>query len=124
MVDISHTPALGYMEIVAQRDAATLLPIINAHIAPGTEVWSDEWNAYRRVGTLPNVSRHRTVNHSVNFVDPVTGVHTSLVPRPYKGEERAWYTLLAHAPGAPEKCGAPDTIVYLVYDAYSVYALR
>ena len=24
MVDISHTPALGYMEIVAQRDAATL----------------------------------------------------------------------------------------------------
>ena len=48
----------------------------------------------------------------------------SLVPRPYEGEERAWYTLLAHAPGAPEKCEAPDTIVYLVYDAYPVYALR
>ena len=48
---------------------------------------------------------------------------TSLVPRSYEGEERAWYTLLAHAPGAPEKCGAPDTIVYLVYDAYSVYTL-
>ena len=48
----------------------------------------------------------------------------SLVPRPYEGEERAWYTLLAHAPGTPEKCGAPDTIVYLVYDAYSVYTLR
>ena len=47
----------------------------------------------------------------------------SLVPSPYEGEERAWYTLLAHAPGAPEKCGAPDTIVYLVYNAYSVYAL-
>ena len=39
----------------------------------------------------------------------------------YEGEERAWYTLLAHAPGAPEKCGAPDTIAY---DAYPVYALR
>ena len=48
----------------------------------------------------------------------------SIVPRPYEGEERAWYTLLAHAPGAPEKCGAPDTIVYLVYTAYLVYALR
>ena len=47
----------------------------------------------------------------------------SLVPRPYEGEERAWYTLLAHAPGGPEKCGAPDTIVYLVYDAYPIYAL-
>ena len=47
-----------------------------------------------------------------------------LVPRSYEGEERAWYTLLAHAPGAPEKCGAPDTIVYLVYAAYLVYAFR
>ena len=65
MVDIAHTPALGYMEIVAQRDAATLLPIINNHVAPGTEVWSDEWSAYRRVGALSNVSRHMTMNHSV-----------------------------------------------------------
>ena len=44
MVDISHTPAQGYMEIVPRIDAATLLPIINRHIAPGTEVWSDEWS--------------------------------------------------------------------------------
>ena len=48
----------------------------------------------------------------------------SLVPRPYEGEERAWYTLLAHVLGAPEKCGALDTMVYLVYAAYLVYALR
>ena len=30
LVDPSLTPALGYMEIVPQRDAATLLPLINA----------------------------------------------------------------------------------------------
>ena len=54
MVDISHSPALGSMEIVACRDAATLLPIINDHVAPGTEVWSDEWSAYNHVGSLPN----------------------------------------------------------------------
>ena len=79
MVDISHSPALGYMEVVQRRDAATLLPIIDSHVAPGTEVWSDEWSAYNRVGSLPNVSAHKTVNHSVNFVDPLTGIHTNFI---------------------------------------------
>ena len=73
LVDTSFSPALGYMEVVQQRDAATLLPIINAHVAPGTVVHTDEWAAYNRLGTLPNVTSHSTVNHSINFVDPVTG---------------------------------------------------
>jgi len=49
---------MGYMEIVQQRDAATLLPIINAHVAPGMVDHTDKWATYRRLGFLPNVSSH------------------------------------------------------------------
>ena len=79
MVDTSVTPAQGYMEIVAQRDAATLLPIIRRHVASGSTVWSDEWSAYNRVSSLPNVNNHGVVNHSFEFINPTTGVHTQNV---------------------------------------------
>ena len=60
------------MEIVPRR---TLLPLIRQHVLPGTIVHSDEWAAYRTVGSLANVAQHDTVNHSIEFVSR-TGVHT------------------------------------------------
>jgi len=67
---------LGYMEIVPQRDAATLLPLINAYVAAGAIIHSDEWAAYNQVQRLFNVMimAHEVINHSVNFVEPTTGV--------------------------------------------------
>ena len=79
LVDTSQTPSPGYMEIVPQRDAATLLPLINNHVAPGTIVHSDEWAAYNRVQRLSNVYSYGIVNRSINFVEPTTGVHTQNV---------------------------------------------
>lgn len=76
LVDTSTSPAVGYMEIVPNRTASTLLRIIRAHVAPGTIIHSDMWRAYRTVRALRNVAAHRVVNHSLHFVDPVTGVHT------------------------------------------------
>ena len=68
---MSQKSALGYMEIVPRRDAATLLPIIQQHILPGTTTWSDKWAAYNRVAAIAG---HGVVNHSLHFVDPATGV--------------------------------------------------
>ena len=72
LVDTSFTPAVGYKEIMQQRDAATLLPIIQSHTAPGTIVHSNQWAAYNNVQSLPTVSLHQTVNHSVELVDSTT----------------------------------------------------
>ena len=49
------------------------------HVAPGTIIHSDEWAAYNQVQRLSNVSSHGIVNHSINFVEPTTGVHTQNV---------------------------------------------
>ena len=79
LVDTSRTPALGYMEIVSDRTAATLLPIIQAHVAPGTIIHSDQWAAYNSVPSLPNIGSYSVVNHSLHFVDLATGTHTQNV---------------------------------------------
>ena len=65
----------SFLVEVARRDAAALLPIIAHHIRPGTLVNSDEWSVYRQLSaTTGNV--HHTVNHSLHFVDPITGEPT------------------------------------------------
>ena len=61
MADTPQTPAIGYMELVPQRDATTLLPVIQQHVFPGTTIWSDQWATYNNVGSLPGVAGHGVV---------------------------------------------------------------
>ena len=82
-----YAASRGYFQVVEKRDRASLVPIINHILLPGSEVHTDDWSAYTNLRMYaPNVVRHRVVNHSNNFVDPLTGVHTQEI-------EAAWSRL-------------------------------
>lgn len=78
IVDTQYTPARGYMTLVRRRDARTLLPIIRRVVLPGSTIHTDMWRAYQGLSQDPNYT-YAAVNHSENFVDPNTGVHTQHV---------------------------------------------
>ena len=47
-------------------------------VQPGTIIHSDQWRAYNSIQSELNL-QHGSVNHSVNFIDPDTGVHTQTI---------------------------------------------
>ena len=77
MVDTSNSPAIGYMEIVENRSADVLLPIIKKVIRPGSIIHSDQWKSYRNL--QEKGYNHRTVNHSLHFVKLINGAHTQAI---------------------------------------------
>ena len=70
------------INVGAKRDAATLLPLIQRYILPGSIIYSDGWSAYQRISQLPENYSHGIINHSENFVDPVNPrIHTQNIER-------------------------------------------
>ena len=68
------------------RDHHTLIPIIKRHVRPGTLIITDGWKAYL---PLSNHGFLHEVNHSRNFVDPITGAHTNTI-------EGCWFHVKKH----------------------------
>ncbi len=66
----------SFMAAVEKRDEATLLPLIQKHIAPGTTIISDRWKAYCNLEK--HGYEHRLVNHSKEFVSQ-EGFHTNKI---------------------------------------------
>ena len=75
---IAHTSP-GVHATCSDEGCSNIASYIQNHVAPGTVVHSDQWRAYSQVASLPPVTAHHTVNHSINFIDPTTGVHTQHV---------------------------------------------
>ncbi|XP_029053136.1 uncharacterized protein LOC114880853 isoform X2 [Osmia bicornis bicornis] len=64
---------------VVSRSAEVLLLLIEKYIAPGSIIYSDCWKAYKKIDK--KIYQHSVVNHSENFVDPNTGIHTQNIER-------------------------------------------
>ena len=71
-----------FMVPVENRDSETLVRLIKDYIKPGTTIISDYWKAYDCLEEEGFV--HLKVNHSINFVDPVTGAHTNTIERRWR----------------------------------------
>ncbi len=67
-----------FVEVVEDRAAATLLDAISRHVKEGSIIYSDLWRGYSSINTELGYE-HFTVNHSLYFVDPETGVHTNTI---------------------------------------------
>lgn len=101
---------------VPDRTSSTLIPIIQAHISPNSQINSDCWRAYKTLNTLPQNYIHEEVNHSTNFVNPITKAHTQTVERMWRSVKR----VKRRAEGLHNKDIQDHVAVYLWRDRFHV----
>jgi len=67
------------LQVVGDRSAATLEPVILQYILQGTHIISDGWRAYRNLANIgQGVYQHYVVVHEQQFVHPMyPEVHTN-----------------------------------------------
>jgi hypothetical protein len=70
--------------VVPDRSADTLLAAIRERIHPESTIHSDLWRGYGGIESVLGME-HRTVNHSLHFRDPDTGVHTNTIEGTWNG---------------------------------------
>ena len=61
---------VGFIKLVDNCDADTLVSIIQHVVAPVSTIWSDEWVAYWQFNVLGYDHYMYVVNHSQQFKDP------------------------------------------------------
>ena len=75
-----------FFAVVPNRNAATLSALIATHINVGSILYSDCWRGYSTVQLNQlGFPIHNTVNHSLHYVDPVTGAHTNSIEGTWNG---------------------------------------
>jgi transposase-like protein len=71
-----------FLVAVHDRSAGTLIGLIKQWILPGTTIISDCWVAYNSL--QEEGYTYFTANHSITFVDHITGAHTNTIESTWK----------------------------------------
>ncbi|KCZ77608.1 hypothetical protein H311_01378 [Anncaliia algerae PRA109] len=97
---VLNTEKVFFVEIIS-RDSRTLTNIILENIIQGTTIYTDKWKGYSELNNLGYI--HQTVNHSSNFIDPISGANTQLI-------ESTWhdYKKDFRSRGINSKCNISD----------------
>ncbi|KCZ78685.1 hypothetical protein H311_00276, partial [Anncaliia algerae PRA109] len=66
-----------YAQVIEDKKAETIIPIICNQVVPGSVVWTDEHRSY--LSLVNKGFQHDSVCHKYEFVDKVKGVHTQSV---------------------------------------------
>ncbi|KFD59095.1 hypothetical protein M514_00258, partial [Trichuris suis] len=90
----------SFVELAENRSAATLLPIVQRHVRPGTTIITDGWREYRCLAE--HQFKHMCVNHSLHFVELSTGAHTQTI-------ESMW-SQAKHAAAAPLRVDVEEAV--------------
>jgi hypothetical protein len=104
---VEHTAARKvFIEIVETRDAETLQDVIVRHVLPGSIVVTDFWRGYLGLEELGYT--HLRLNHSLEFVDPVTGACTNTI-------EGTWSSLKGKIPVRNRTSSCEDNLFEFIW---------
>jgi transposase-like protein len=72
-----------FLKVVEKRNHETIKELIERYVEKGSIVRTDCWKGYNGIDKLGVT--HQTINHSINFTDPETGVNTNTIEGIWNG---------------------------------------
>jgi transposase-like protein len=72
---------------IKDRNCTNIDEIVKKYIKKGTTIYTDCWKGYNNLNKIGY--KHKTVNHSKHFVDPITKVHTQTIEGTWSGLKRS-----------------------------------